>query len=109
MCHGNSKADRRSDHRDTDRERAVRLPIDGILDLHAFAPGDVRHLVPDYLDECRRLGIHQVRIIHGKGNGSLRRTVHAILERTASVHAYRIADLDAGSWGATLVELKRAL
>ena len=88
-------------------DATIRLPIDGILDLHAFAPGDVRHLVPDYLEECRRRGIRHVRIIHGKGTGTLRRPVHAILERMDMVRSYRIAGQDAGSWGATLVELKK--
>jgi GNAT superfamily N-acetyltransferase len=49
---------------------AVHIPIDGTLDLHNFSPRDLKHLVPDYIDECRRAGIFQVRIIHGKGIGS---------------------------------------
>ena len=105
MKHGN-RGNTGSRHPDPASGEMIRLPVDGILDLHAFAPGDVRHLVPDYLEECRRRGIHQVRIIHGKGTGTMRRTVHAILERTDIVHSYRIAGLDAGSWGATLVDLK---
>jgi len=85
---------------------AVRLPIDGTLDLHAFRPSDIKHLVPDYLEECRRHRIYQVRIIHGKGIGNLRRTVHAVLNRLEYVASYRLAGEDAGSWGATLVVLK---
>ena len=84
----------------------VPLPIDGTLDLHAFRPADLKFLVPDYLEECRNAGIVQVRIIHGKGTGTLRRTVHSILERLESVAAYRLAGEDAGSWGATLVILR---
>ena len=84
----------------------VPLPIDGTLDLHAFHPADIKFLVPDYLEECRRAGILQVRIIHGKGTGTLRRTVHAILDRLECVAAYRLAGEDAGSWGATLVTLR---
>ncbi|HBI14482.1 MAG TPA: DNA mismatch repair protein MutS [Desulfobulbaceae bacterium] len=84
----------------------IPLPIDGNLDLHAFRPADIELLVPDYLDECRKAGIFQVRIIHGKGTGTLRRTVHAILNRLDFVAAYRLAGEDAGSWGATLVSLR---
>ncbi len=83
----------------------VELPIDGTLDLHAFSPRDVKHLVPDYLAECRRAGICQVRIIHGKGTGALRRSVHAILERLEMVACFRLADESGGAWGATLVRL----
>ena len=86
----------------------IPLPIDGILDLHAFAPGDVKTLVPDYLAECQQRGILQVRIIHGKGTGTLRRTVHALLNRLPMVHAYRLGDETSGGWGATLVTLQAA-
>jgi dsDNA-specific endonuclease/ATPase MutS2 len=84
----------------------ILLPIDGTLDLHAFRPADIKLLVPDYLEECRKAGILQVRIIHGKGTGTLRRTVHAILDRLDLVATYRLAGEDAGSWGATLVTLR---
>ncbi len=80
------------------------LPIDGILDLHTFSPKDLKDLVPDYIAECRAREILQIRIIHGKGIGALRRTVHSILDRLPEVIAYR-TPTDASSWGATIVEL----
>jgi DNA-nicking Smr family endonuclease len=82
------------------------LPIDGTLDLHTFLPQDVRDLVTDYLSECSKRGIFQVRIIHGKGIGTLRETVHAVLARMPEVESYRLADESEGSWGATIVNLK---
>ena len=84
----------------------VELPIDGILDLHAFHPGDVRELIDDYLALCREKGILQVRIIHGKGKGILRATVHSILKKIDLVESFVTAGEDAGGWGATLVRLK---
>jgi len=84
----------------------VALPIDGTLDLHAFLPREIGTLVPDYLAACRERGILQVRIIHGKGTGALRRTVHALLARLEEVAAFSTASEDAGGWGATLVSLR---
>ena len=94
------------DDDDLDDLEPVVLPIDGTLDLHAFKPAEVRTLVPDYLEECRQLGILRVRIVHGKGTGALRRTVHALLGRLDMVAGFRLADETAGSWGATLVVLR---
>lgn len=81
------------------------LPINGVLDLHSFRPADVRDLIPDYLAECRKRGILQVRIIHGKGTGALRESVHAILKRLPEVMSFGLAPGNAGGWGATCVTL----
>jgi DNA-nicking Smr family endonuclease len=83
------------------------IPIDGILDLHTFNPRDVRGLLPDYLAACREKGIYEVRVIHGKGTGTLRETVHSILRKLPEVASFRTAGEDEGGWGATLVMLKR--
>lgn len=88
-----------------DEQDAVELPIDGVLDLHAFAPRDVAGVVGDYLDTCLRRGLTELRIIHGKGRGNLRRTVHAVLDRADGVIGYRLAS-DRSGWGATLVTLR---
>lgn len=84
----------------------IELPIDGVLDLHTFAPRDVADVVATYLDECRRRGILGVRVIHGKGTGVQRRVVEGVLRRHPGVVSFRTADASAGSWGATLVELR---
>jgi DNA-nicking Smr family endonuclease len=82
------------------------LPIDGVLDLHTFQPADCRNLVPDYLTACREKGIMQVRIIHGKGRGVLRQTLHRVLSRLPVVIDFYQASDDAGGWGATIVILE---
>jgi DNA-nicking Smr family endonuclease len=91
---------------DLDLPGSIELPIEGALDLHTFQPRDVKDLVPDYLAACRQKGIYQVRIIHGKGTGALRETVHSILRRLPEVVSFSLAGEFAGSWGATVVSLR---
>jgi DNA-nicking Smr family endonuclease len=86
-------------------EDPVELPIDGVLDLHTFRPRDVQPLVTDYLDACRAKGILRVRIIHGKGIGALRTTVHTLLARRSDVREFHLASEPFGGWGATIVHL----
>ena len=83
----------------------VEIPIDGVLDLHTFAPKDVASVVDEYLWACMREGILEVRIIHGKGKGVLRRTVHSRLLKHPNVAQYHLDDGPSG-WGATVVRLK---
>jgi DNA-nicking Smr family endonuclease len=86
-------------------EEAVPIPIDGTLDLHAFSPKDAASVVEEYIRACLEQSIHEVRIIHGKGKGAIRRTVHSLLERHPNVLDYRL-DSGPSGWGATVVRLK---
>jgi DNA-nicking Smr family endonuclease len=87
-------------------DEVVPLPITGDLDLHTFQPAQVKDVVLDYLDACRERGVLCVRIVHGKGIGHLRRTVHAVLARHPEVESFALAGEALGGWGATLVRLR---
>jgi DNA-nicking Smr family endonuclease len=89
-----------------DANDPVPLPITGELDLHTFRPADLGELIPAYLEECAARGIRELRIIHGKGTGTLRTTVHALLQRSPRVLSFRQGNETSGSWGATLVTLR---
>ena len=82
------------------------LEITDSIDLHSFAPRDVRSVVESYLTEARKKGFPIVRIIHGKGIGVQRETVRRILAETDFVESYKTGDEFSGSWGATIVKLK---
>jgi DNA-nicking Smr family endonuclease len=88
------------------REEPVEYPIDGTLDLHTFHPREVKDLVVEYIRVCRERGIYQIRIIHGKGTGTLRRIVHGELDKIQAVEGYWQEGGSGGSWGATIVRLK---
>jgi dsDNA-specific endonuclease/ATPase MutS2 len=75
------------------------------LDLHTFLPRECADVVDEYLRAAREAGFPAVRIIHGKGAGTLRRIVHGVLDGHPAVASYALAAGATGGWGATLVEL----
>ena len=91
-----------------DDETPIELPIDGVLDLHTFRPRDVKNVLLDFIDECRARGIFELRVIHGKGIGQLRQTVHAALAKHPRVRSFSLAGEAFGGSGATIVHLTSA-
>ena len=87
-------------------DEPMAIPITGELDLHTFRPADIPSLLDSYLAECRRRGRREVRVVHGKGTGTLRATVHAHLRRARGVAGFRAGDERTGGWGATIVTLR---
>lgn len=91
-----------------DDDEPVEIPINGELDLHTFAPRDTAAVLDAYIGACLAKNIHSLRVIHGKGTGALRETVHALLRRDPRVLHFRLGDETSGGWGATCVRLKPA-
>jgi DNA-nicking Smr family endonuclease len=76
------------------------------LDLHTFVPQECAELVEEYVCAAQEAGMARVRIIHGKGKGTLRTITHAVLDRHPAVVSYALGDEHSGSWGATMVVIK---
>lgn len=87
-------------------DEPIPLPVEGVLDLHTFRPQDIKEVLPAYLEACRQKGLLEVRIIHGKGRGQLRRGVEALLARLPAVACWAPASALYGGLGATIVRLK---
>ena len=88
-------------------DQPIEFPVEDFIDLHTFLPKEVPSLLKEYLIECAKADILEVRIIHGKGKGILREKVHAFLRKSPLVESYQLAEQDRGSWGATIVRLRR--
>jgi DNA-nicking Smr family endonuclease len=61
--------------------RATRVPIDAVIDLHPFAPRDIKSVVEEYIRAAHAAGLREVRVIHGRGRGVQRGIVQNALER----------------------------
>lgn len=90
-----------------DPHELIRVPIEDTIDLHTFLPREIPSLLEEYLSECIKAHIFEVRIIHGKGKGFLREKVHSFLRKSPLVDSFQLADHTGGSWGATVVRLKK--
>jgi DNA-nicking Smr family endonuclease len=83
---------------------ALRIPIEGAIDLHAFAPRDIPSVVVEYVSDAQAAGLREVRLIHGRGIGVQRGIVQQALERHPLVVEY--FDDPASHLGATIAILK---
>ena len=87
-------------------DEPVRIPIEDSLDLHPFAPADVRSVVEEYLEAAHAQGFREVRLIHGRGTGVQRASVQALLAGHPLVERFFDAPPERGGWGATIAVLK---
>ncbi len=88
----------------SDHEAPHEVPIEAELDLHAFAPRDVRSVVEEYVRAAAAAGLREVRLVHGRGSGVQRGNVQAALERHPLVTAFR--DDPGSHLGATVAEIR---
>jgi DNA mismatch repair protein MutS2 len=88
----------------TDSQPAYALPTPE-LDLRGLTVDEALLLIDQRLDEAARAGVAEMRIIHGKGTGTLRRAVREMLRKHALVQGQAAAEPRAGGDGVTMVEL----
>ncbi len=75
------------------------------IDLHGLTVDEALPKLDSFLHSAFRAGYYQVRIIHGKGSGILRREVDRYLSNHPLVRSHRLADRYHGGDGATQVDL----
>jgi DNA mismatch repair protein MutS2 len=77
------------------------------LDIRGMRANDAMSMVEQYLDDAMLLSIHNVRILHGKGNGILRMVVREYLSKNKQVKAFYDERVELGGHGITVIELQR--
>lgn len=84
----------------------VPIPVEEVLDLHTFRPGETADVVADYVEAAAAMGLREIRLIHGRGTGVQRAIVRAALARSPHVVSFADATPDGGGWGATVAVLR---
>jgi DNA-nicking Smr family endonuclease len=85
--------------------RRGQFAIEAELDLHGYIVPEAREALAVFLRDAQLTGKRCVRIIHGKGTGTLRRAVREMLKRHALVRGHSAAAPRAGGDGVTVVEV----
>ena len=88
---------------DSQRMDPHEIPIEDVLDLHAFAPRDIPSVVDEYIRAAHERGLRELRLIHGRGKGVQRGIVHAALEKHPLVEEFW--DAPESHLGATVARL----
>ena len=93
-----------TDVRKNKPQLSVTPPIDEVRLRHLTVDEAIPKL-DQYLHDAFVAGLYQVRIIHGKGTGTLRQVVREQLAKHPLVKSYRIGGYGEGDAGVTIVEL----
>jgi len=76
------------------------------LDVRGKRAEEALDIVDKYLDEAKLLSIKEVSILHGKGNGILRKLIRERLSHNRDVEHFCDASLETGGTGITRVYFK---
>jgi len=76
------------------------------IHLRQMRAEDAERQLESFLDDAVLAGLHQARIVHGKGTGILRQMVHSMLKRHRDVKSFRLGDATEGGDGVTIAVFK---
>ena len=96
---------------DTNKNVVINKPINNTqLPLECNVIGkrvdEALQIVEKYLDSAVLKGMHEVRIVHGKGSGALRTAIHDYFKTHPNIATFRLGQYGEGEWGVTIAELK---
>ncbi len=76
------------------------------IDIRGKKPEEVEYQLLRFLDNAYANSLSKVEIVHGKGTGVLKETVHHILKKHEGVKDFEFAKIELGGEGVTIVNMK---
>ncbi len=81
--------------------------FDTRLDIRGKYSYEIEELLETFIYEGQINSARELTVVHGKGSGSLRKAVHALLKKNKHVSGFRLGNWNEGDTGATIIELKQ--
>ena len=79
--------------------------VDNEIDLRGMQSDDAMIELERYLDLAQLSGWNEIRIIHGKGTGALRKSIHMYLRKNSLIKSFSLAKYGQGDTGVTVIKL----
>ena len=79
--------------------------VNSEVDLRGLQSDDALIELERYLDLAQHSGWSEIRIIHGKGTGALRKSIHAFLRKNSLIKSFNLAKYGEGDTGVTIINL----
>jgi DNA mismatch repair protein MutS2 len=76
------------------------------IDIRGKYVDEALQLITDYIDEAIMLNVNEVKILHGKGNGILRKAIREYLSTIPEIISFKDEHIEFGGAGITVVQLK---
>lgn len=103
---GNKSTEKKLTRKITGMISRAERAVAGELDIRGFASDEAIMELDKYIDNAVLTGISNIRIIHGKGTGILRKAVQSHLKQHKNIKSYRLGVFGEGEDGVTIAELK---
>lgn len=102
-----------SGNRSVDKTRLLSVDLNekmtsfkSTLDLRGKRVEEAVHILEQFLDEALLLGKHEIRVLHGKGDGILRQAIRTHLSSSEFIDQIHDEDVEKGGAGVSVVHLK---
>ena len=92
-------------HYDSESVSRRKLEFRPTIDIRGQRLSDALDIVMHFIDDATMVGVGQVKILHGKGNGVLREEIRKYLRTVPAVKAFRDEAIQQGGAGITVVEM----